>query len=195
MRRDPEDRRQVVRSYELVCPYCQKQYTAGRAPREGERNACRSNLCQKKRNAERQLAWERKFKEEHGYWSARRFKEDPLNKAKYSQMRNREISVRERYPAQTAARDAIRRSRVKSATVEIFDPEEVFERDGWICQICEEPVDKTLKHPDPMCKSLDHKTPLSRGGEHSRENSQLAHLVCNVQKGPRLSPPRQTRNP
>lgn len=63
---------------------------------------------------------------------------------------------------------------------------EIFDRDGWVCQLCHAPVDQILMHPDPMSKSLDHVVPLSRGGAHSPDNVQLAHLSCNVRKGARV---------
>lgn len=72
-----------------------------------------------------------------------------------------------------------------AAEAESFSYREVFERDGWACGICCEPVDAALEYPDPMSKSLDHVVPLSRGGSHSRENAQLAHLFCNLRKGDR----------
>ncbi len=58
----------------------------------------------------------------------------------------------------------------------------MYERDGWICQICREPVDPTLRYPDPMSASLDHIIPLARGGTHEPGNVQLAHWICNVKK-------------
>lgn len=76
-----------------------------------------------------------------------------------------------------------RRARERGALVEKFDRVEIFERDGWICGICNEPVDPGLAHPDPMSASLDHIVPVSRGGKHSRANTQCAHLTCNVRKG------------
>lgn len=78
-----------------------------------------------------------------------------------------------------------RRVRLKSAGVEFFYAEEIFERDNWVCGICGEVVDRTLTHPHPLSKSLDHIVPISRGGNHSRDNVQLAHLVCNIKKGNR----------
>ncbi len=51
---------------------------------------------------------------------------------------------------------------------------EIFERDGWICQLCAEPVES-----DP---TIDHIVPLSVGGEDSPENVQLAHRSCNSSK-------------
>ena len=61
----------------------------------------------------------------------------------------------------------------------------VFERDGWVCGLCDEPVSRDAVYPDPLSASLDHVVPLSRGGAHSLENVQLAHLACNVRKGAR----------
>lgn len=76
-----------------------------------------------------------------------------------------------------------RRARLRRAPSEEFDPFEVFERDGWTCQICRDPVDPDVRWPDPMCVSLDHVVPLSRGGAHTRANTQCAHLSCNTKKG------------
>lgn len=63
---------------------------------------------------------------------------------------------------------------------------EVFERDGWMCGICLAPVDESLVWPDPFSPSLDHVVPLARGGHHTYQNTQLAHLRCNVSKGDRV---------
>jgi 5-methylcytosine-specific restriction endonuclease McrA len=60
---------------------------------------------------------------------------------------------------------------------------EVFARDGWVCQVCDAAVDPVRRYPDPLSASLDHVLPLSRGGDHSRDNSRLAHLICNVKRG------------
>lgn len=65
-------------------------------------------------------------------------------------------------------------------------PVDVYERDGWTCKLCELPVDKSLAYPDPGSPSLDHRKPLSRGGHHTWDNVQLAHLQCNVRKGARV---------
>lgn len=66
---------------------------------------------------------------------------------------------------------------------------EIFERDGWVCQvpICRKPVDRSLRWPDTGSASLDHKIPLTRDGtSHTRLNVRLAHLSCNISKGNRL---------
>lgn len=54
---------------------------------------------------------------------------------------------------------------------------------GTHCELCGEPVDKTLRFPHPMSPSLDHRLPLSRGGAPlARANAGLAHLGCNSRK-------------
>lgn len=83
-----------------------------------------------------------------------------------------------------AARWRARRARIKGAVdVAAFSYRDVFERDGWQCGICGEAVDPEARYPDPMSASLDHVVPLSKGGAHTLENAQCAHLVCNLRKG------------
>lgn len=86
------------------------------------------------------------------------------------------------------ARDLARKARMRgpSADVDTFSNLEIFERDGWVCGLCDETVDKRLKYPDPKSASLDHVVPLSLGGPHTRANVQLAHFDCNVRKGNRV---------
>jgi hypothetical protein len=63
-----------------------------------------------------------------------------------------------------------------------FSDMEIFERDGWICQICLAPIDRTVSHRHPMSATLDHIVPLSRCGTHTRQNVQTAHRQCNSLK-------------
>jgi 5-methylcytosine-specific restriction endonuclease McrA len=84
------------------------------------------------------------------------------------------------------AKSQRRRAVKRGAEAETFLPAEIYERDAWACQLCGEPVDPVLPHPDLMSASLDHRIPLIAGGPHTRANVQLAHLVCNIEKGVRL---------
>lgn len=88
---------------------------------------------------------------------------------------------------QRRARYHKRRALKRNLPADNIRPRDVYERDGWICQICYEPVDESVKWPDPMSPSLDHVIPLSKGGHHVWENVSLAHLDCNVRKGDRVS--------
>jgi 5-methylcytosine-specific restriction endonuclease McrA len=63
---------------------------------------------------------------------------------------------------------------------------EIFDRDGWVCQLCLEPVDPTLRYPDTMRVSIDHIVPISKGGHDTRDNVQCSHLRCNISKGNRV---------
>lgn len=55
----------------------------------------------------------------------------------------------------------------------------VFERDGWVCGICGDPVAREDA-------SLDHIVPMSLGGPHLYPNVQCSHLLCNVRKAASL---------
>jgi 5-methylcytosine-specific restriction endonuclease McrA len=78
------------------------------------------------------------------------------------------------------ARWHARRARILGVTAERVDRLAVFERDGWVCRLCQKPVLR--------CEaSLDHIVPISRGGEHSYANVQLAHLECNRRKGAQVA--------
>ena len=80
---------------------------------------------------------------------------------------------------------ARRRSRARG--LKILSPSRwrVFRRDGWTCQICFDPVNRTAKVPAPDAAVIDHKKPLALfkigevDGEH---NWQTAHFYCNSLK-------------
>lgn len=80
-----------------------------------------------------------------------------------------------------------RRAQKLGTQVEDIRPVDIYERDIWLCGLCLTPVDPDVSWPDPMSASLDHVLPLSKGGTHTYENVQLAHLTCNVSKGNRVA--------
>lgn len=59
---------------------------------------------------------------------------------------------------------------------------EIFERDGWRCGICEQPIDPAAEYPDLAAATIDHIKRLADGGTDSAENVQSAHFLCNIQK-------------
>lgn len=70
-----------------------------------------------------------------------------------------------------------------------YDPsitlKKLYERDGGICQICGKPCDwndMEWGHSGPTYPSLDHIIPRAKGGEHTWDNVQLAHCMCNSKK-------------
>ena len=63
--------------------------------------------------------------------------------------------------------------------------EAVRQRDRDICQICGNPIDiKDIKngHIRRLYPTVDHIIPLSKGGSHTWDNVQLAHMCCNAGK-------------
>jgi 5-methylcytosine-specific restriction endonuclease McrA len=69
---------------------------------------------------------------------------------------------------------------------EVFDSEEIFQRDNWICWLCGDEASRDAPKGDPLRATLDHVIPLARGGAHTRVNVRCAHLRCNLKKGYRL---------
>lgn len=56
---------------------------------------------------------------------------------------------------------------------------QVFERDGWLCQLCGDPVDPNAGPQTRSYPSIDHKVPQSLGGTDDLTNLQTAHRWCN----------------
>jgi 5-methylcytosine-specific restriction endonuclease McrA len=68
----------------------------------------------------------------------------------------------------------------------------ICERDGWICWVCQAPIDPTLRPPHRLAGSVDHVVALFDGGSDADDsNVRAAHLTCNVRRGKltRLAPP------
>jgi DNA-directed RNA polymerase subunit RPC12/RpoP len=89
---------------------------------------------------------------------------------------------------QAKNRENKRRRRIarRDIRAERFADREIFDRDGWICGLCGEPVDRGTASPNGMTASLDHIIPLNRGGTHTRLNTRCAHILCNSRKTDRL---------
>lgn len=61
----------------------------------------------------------------------------------------------------------------------------IYERDGWVCQLCMTPVDREAHYLDDQAPSLDHIECRSWAliPDHSPENLRLAHRLCNSFRG------------
>lgn len=69
---------------------------------------------------------------------------------------------------------------------------QVFKRDGWICQICFEPVSFPVRadrcrdvEREDWEPTIDHVIPRSLGGPDEIDNLRLAHRKCNLDRGNR----------
>lgn len=55
------------------------------------------------------------------------------------------------------------------------------------CGICEQEIDYSLPHTDPMSYVVDHVMPIARGGLDELANKQAAHRHCNRLKSDKLA--------
>lgn len=139
-----------------TCPWCGDRMSK-------RRRQCGKPDCRRKQDALRQ----REFKARHKSETGRPYED--------------------RYAEERRAAVIFRKALKRGANGgEVFDEREVFERDGWVCGICLEPVDPGLRFPDMRRASLDHVIPVSFGGPHTRANTRCSHLDCNVARGNRM---------
>lgn len=138
-----------------VCEFCSTTFCA--RTRKLVRS-CRAVDCRRLLKNAQQKSFHDRYREEHG-----------------------KTYAHANYPEQRRLLK-LRRDGLLAVGAEDFKDEEIFERDGWVCQLCFESVDKALPWPHLMSKTLDHVMPVVRGGAHTRANTQLAHLRCNVSK-------------
>ena len=64
--------------------------------------------------------------------------------------------------------------------------EQIAERDGLDCYLCNQPIDMALPRTSKMGATIDHVIPLSRGGLDEMSNLKLAHWGCNLAKSNKL---------
>ena len=68
--------------------------------------------------------------------------------------------------------DRRRRERLRAnGQVERYTVQEIGDRDGWVCGICELPIDPGLRRPDPRSRSVDHVLAGAKGGSDTRDNA------------------------
>lgn len=76
-----------------------------------------------------------------------------------------------------------RRRRLAAVDARPYSKVAIYERDGWVCQLCDEPINRMALWPAEDCATVDHIVPISRGGADVPENLQTAHWRCNRAKG------------
>jgi hypothetical protein len=82
---------------------------------------------------------------------------------------------------------ALRRARIRLLPYEPIDPIAVFERDDWICYMCQKVAPASLRGTtDPLAPELDHIIPLAKGGHHIWSNVACCHRKCNQDKADTL---------
>jgi hypothetical protein len=98
------------------------------------------------------------------------------------------VANRTKYTHRRAASKASTRRR-KAQHRDTWDgitDEQIYERDGYMCQIpgCDLGlIRRDLKFPEPLSPSIDHIVPTSRLGPDTEPNKRAAHLTCNLHRG------------
>lgn len=103
-------------------------------------------------------------------------------RANFAREHARRVARHKAHPEQSRDAAQRRRARLNGREVERFSDLEIFDRDGWVCQICGQQIHRELKRPHPASVSLDHVIPIALGGNHTRANVQASHLQCNLRK-------------
>jgi len=84
--------------------------------------------------------------------------------------------------------DAKRRSYLKDYP--LIDPEDIFDRDEYVCGLCGGMTDKDAvwdaSNPPKRYPTIDHIIPLSKGGTHTEDNLQCACHTCNCSKSNKI---------
>ena len=140
----------------------------------------RCDFCQSERKKTPEF---RAYRREYMRERRRRVPVSEARKRSQREWRDRQYAENPEYRDKVKARVALRRA-IENAPSVLIVHELVFERDGWICQLCADPVDP-YERRRRWRASLDHIVPLSKGGSHTYDNVQLAHAGCNSRKGNR----------
>ena len=118
---------------------------------------CRCEFCAAAKR-EANMAYKARVKAEHGV--------------------NPSTLYRRRYRERTGVR-------YRMAPSDWIDPKlrvEIYERDGWVCHLCDDPVDRVADFNDDLAPSLDHLKPRSKGGSDDPDNLATAHRLCNSRR-------------
>jgi len=83
------------------------------------------------------------------------------------------------------------RVRNKGAKHRYYTRQQIFDRDGYGCYLCNTPVDLSAPHVQGQpgwetYPHIEHVVPLSLGGEDTLQNVKIAHAKCNMDKGTKL---------
>lgn len=82
-----------------------------------------------------------------------------------------------------------RRARTRGIEAENIKPADIFDRDGWRCQMCGVHTPKKLRGTcNPKAPEMDHMIPLAKGGKHVASNLQCLCRACNAWKSDKLIP-------
>lgn len=89
------------------------------------------------------------------------------------------------YCSQRCGRKVHKRSR-KVAVAKRLEPvrfADIYDRENGKCHICGLSASRHREIGDLLRATIDHVTPIAKGGDHSKQNTRIAHFTCNSTKG------------
>ena len=80
------------------------------------------------------------------------------------------------------------RARKRGVPSKYYTRQQLFDRDGYDCYLCNLPVELTANHVQgqpgwELYPHIEHVIPLALGGHDTLDNVKIAHAVCNIRKG------------
>lgn len=83
------------------------------------------------------------------------------------------------------------RARKRGIPSQYYTRQQIFDRDGHNCYICDNPIDMNVTHIQgqpgwELYPHVDHVVPLALGGHDVLANVKIAHAICNMRKGTSL---------
>jgi len=80
------------------------------------------------------------------------------------------------------------RARKKGVPSQYYTRQQLFDRDGYDCYLCNKPIDLTAAHRQgqpgwELYPHVEHVVPLALGGHDVLANVKIAHAICNIRKG------------
>lgn len=144
------------------------------------------NRENKDRRAEITASYYQRHRDEiRVYWRSRREAHNAYTRKWRAEHAERAAEARrayrKRYPEKHCQKHARRRARQCGLLAEQLNYSEIIVRDGMVCHICGEPIDRSDLH-------FDHIVPISKGGGHTADNVHVAHAACNLRKRAKLLP-------
>lgn len=73
-----------------------------------------------------------------------------------------------------------RRALLRGVDRDRYTIEQLYERDGGHCAICQEAIDKSIRWPKPGALTVEHRIPIALGGSDTLDNVTIAHFSCNL---------------
>lgn len=173
---------------EIYCLPCRREGKAPSKARHGTdrrySNGCRCDVCRvHKRDAQRLYVEKRKCEGRPVRFSTHRRRVSSICEYCAASYEARVDSTRGKFCSVTCANDAQGRNANPKFRIAISARLALYERDGWVCQICNLPVARDANYLATDAPTLDHIQPRARGGSDDPENLRLACRDCNTKRG------------